>query len=343
MSKQSTATLKSYFNTGDTPSEPNFADFIDSVLNLEADTWDIDVTGFTDSTAKLQAIFDAASDGDTVYLPKGIIYLITTVSITKQIRIIGQGTKIKLNHPIKAFSIDSDYVTIENVHFERFSGTKDANQYGIYVNNKNNFKINRCTFINLYHGIYFGSTKLTGAFATSSITDSFFQVLTYGILGGSEGEYVNISGCRGYNNTNHIEFEGGNINITSCMLTLGTNGINVLTGLNDGHGIINGCEINHLTGNALFFDSIVKGMTLSAVHVFGGDIYLKDCAGVSLINCMLDVINFNFENASGSVFSNNRHLTGFTNIVDKSFNGAPASTVIANNNYLLDGTVYTGL
>ncbi len=343
MAKKSNTTLKGYFNTGDIPTESNFTDLIDSLSNLDNPFWEIDTTGFTDSSSKLQAIFDAASDGDTLFLPKGIIYLITPVTISKKITVIGQGTKIKLNHPIKAFIIDEDYVKIKHIHFERFSGTKDLNQYGVFVNSKNNWEIDTCTFINLYHGIGFENTKLTGSFATSKIINCFCQSLTYGVLGGVNGEYVHIDGFRGYNNTNHIQFSGGNVMVTNPIITSGINGINVLSGANDSHGIISGGEINHTTGNALFFDGISKGMTVNAIHVFGGDIYLKDCSGVSLTSCMLDVDAFNFEDAVGSVFSQNRHLNGFPNVVDKSYNGSISSVVVVKENYNLNGTPYLGL
>ena len=46
MSVVSRSTLKGYFNTGDRPTESNFADLIDSTLNLnDSNTGDIDLTG----------------------------------------------------------------------------------------------------------------------------------------------------------------------------------------------------------------------------------------------------------------------------------------------------------
>ena len=162
MAKVSTATLKSYFNTGDTPTEANFINLFDSLENLDAASWDVDTTGVSDSSSKLQTIFNAASDGDTVYLPKGTIYVNTSVSITKKINIIGQGTTIKITSAIKAFSLDVDGISVQNIWFKYFTGTKNINQYGIFVNSKNDFKINNCVFEGLYHGIGFESTILTG-------------------------------------------------------------------------------------------------------------------------------------------------------------------------------------
>ena len=343
MSKASNTTLKSFFETGDIPVQSNFEDLIDSLSNLDSDSWNIDVTGTTDTSTTLQSYLDSSSDGDTIFLPKGTIYLTTSVTITKKIKIVGQGTVIKLTTGIKGLIFDADDISIENVDFQYVTGTKNLSQYGIFVNSKNNFKIHNCKFNDLYHGIGFESTILSGNNVNSEISNCYFESNTYGILGGVRGEYVNITGCRGYLNTNHIEFSGGNININGCILTRGINGINVLSGANDSHGIINGCEINHQSGNALYFDSIVNGHTVSNTHIFQGKIHLKDCIGVSLKSCMLDITDFRFETATGSVFSNNRHSLAYANTVDKEYNGDPVSTIISNNNYILNGTAYTDI
>ena len=301
-----------------------------------------DIQGLTDVSSEIQDLIDNTDVGGTVVLPNGLLLVSNQVNIDKEIKIIGSGTTIKTSSGIKVFNIDSDNVTIQDLNFVNL-GSKVVSQYGIFVNSKNNFKIHNCKFNDLYHGISFESTILTGANVTSEISNCHFESNTYGILGGVRGEYVNIVGCRGYLNTNHIEFAGGNININSCILTKGTNGINVLSGANDSHGIINGCEINHQSGNALYFDSIVNGHTVSSTHIFQGKIHLKDCTGVAIRNVMMDITDFRFENAVGSVFSNNRHSSAYANTVDKSYNGAAASVVIANDNYILNGTAYTGI
>ena len=136
MSKASNTTLKSFFETGDVPVQSNFEDLIDSVSNLDSDAWEIDTSGVSDTSTELQALFDAASDGDTVFLPKGTIYLTTSVTVTKKIKIVGQGTTIKLTTGIKGLSFDVDDITIENVDFQYITGTKNSSQYGIFVNSK---------------------------------------------------------------------------------------------------------------------------------------------------------------------------------------------------------------
>jgi len=343
MSKVSTATLKSYFKTGDTPTEANFINVFDTLKNLDDASWDVDITGVLDSSSKLQTIFNDANDGDTIFLPRGIIYVNTSVSITKKIKIVGQGTIVKITSSIKAFSLDIDGVFIQNLWFKYFTGTKNSSQYGIFVNSKNDFKINNCSFEGLYHGIGFESTILTGSFVPSEITNCYFLSNTVGISGGVRGEYVNINNCRGNLNTTHIEFQGGNINISSCILTAGVDGIKVMSGANDSHGTISGSFINHLSGNCLLFSSITNGHIVDSCNFFGGTIFLQNCTGVSLQNCRIDVANVLFENAVGSVFMSNRHSSGNTNTINKSYNGAPASTVVSSSNYNLNGTSYAGI
>jgi hypothetical protein len=317
-------------------------DDLTELFSQDSNQYGFDLTGITDGSVILQDAVDSSVSGDSIILPNGIIRIDNQVNFDKKIKIIGSGTNILTDSNIKVFNIDSDFVSVENIDFIN-SGTRTADQYGIFVNSKNNFKIHNCSFDGFYHGVKFENTILTGNNKTSTISDCYFTINTYGILGGERGEYVNITGCRGYLNSNHIEFEGGNISVTSCIFTQGTNGINVMGGLNDSHGIISGCELNHISGNPLYFDGITKGMTVNACHVFQGNIYLKNCSGVSLTNCMFDVNNFLFEGAVGSKFTNNRHLTAYANTVDKSYNGVPVSVVIANDNYLIDGTSYTGL
>ena len=101
MAKQSTTTLKSYFETADRPSQVQFSDFIDSISNLEADSWEVNTLGTVNASAILQAIFDAAPNRTTIFLPKGTILLSSTVVISNEIKIVGQGTVMKTNTAIK--------------------------------------------------------------------------------------------------------------------------------------------------------------------------------------------------------------------------------------------------
>jgi outer membrane protein assembly factor BamA len=57
MAKQTRTTLKSFFQTGDVPTENNYADLVDSNLNLsENNTGDIQLTGEITSSGNISCI-----------------------------------------------------------------------------------------------------------------------------------------------------------------------------------------------------------------------------------------------------------------------------------------------
>ena len=303
----------------------------------------LDMTGATDQSTEVQALFDALSSGDIIEFTSGTILITTQVNISAGITIVGNETTFKTTGNIKIFNVNSDNVNITGCNFLGTDNVAHTVQYGVYVNDKRIFKFQDCTFTDLYHGVYFGSTLGTPSFALSSILSCHFTNGTYGILGGTRGEYVNINDCRIFGNTTGIEFIGGNILIDGCQIVGGGTGIKIGTGTNDSHGIVSNCLINHNTTYSVFVDSIVNGHRFVDCNLIQGTLYLKDCAAVSFIGCRIDQDAINFESATGTVMGSNRHSTSYTNTVDKEFNGDPASVIVTYNNYNMDGTAYVGI
>ena len=65
MAKQNRTTLKNYFQTGDKPSQAQYADLIDSKINLsESNTGDITLTGKIDLTGNLTASGNISASGN---------------------------------------------------------------------------------------------------------------------------------------------------------------------------------------------------------------------------------------------------------------------------------------
>ena len=64
MAKQNRSTLKGYFETGDVPSQAQYADLIDSKVNLsESNTGDISLTGNVNVTGNITASAGITSSG----------------------------------------------------------------------------------------------------------------------------------------------------------------------------------------------------------------------------------------------------------------------------------------
>jgi hypothetical protein len=94
MTERSKTTLKGYFNTGDIPTETNFADMIDSFQRqsfIDIRDYGTVGDGETDDTTAIQAAIDAAGTGGSVYIPHGRYKIGDSLLITNPIKIFGSG------------------------------------------------------------------------------------------------------------------------------------------------------------------------------------------------------------------------------------------------------------
>jgi hypothetical protein len=104
MTVRSKATLKGYFNSGDTPVEANFSDLIDTIparyfgYLVAANNAPADVKSQADyvcdgaaDDVEIQAAIDALANGGTLILSQGAFSLADTLTLGANVRIIGQG------------------------------------------------------------------------------------------------------------------------------------------------------------------------------------------------------------------------------------------------------------
>jgi len=142
MAKQTRTTLKSYFNTGDYPTEQNFADLIESARNLEDDGYSLVVTvamfpdvgdyvcdGTDDDVQIQEAIDSLGSSGGTVFIKKGVYNTASNPGVkvrNKHITVTGEGKQLTIlrgsaGHDL--FNVGSDsgdtttnlFVTVKNL------------------------------------------------------------------------------------------------------------------------------------------------------------------------------------------------------------------------------------
>lgn len=95
MTAQTKTVLKSYFNTGDIPTEANFTDLVDSLGNtsvIEAKNYGVVGDGVTDDAVALQSAIDAAiAIKGILEIPVGTYVISTTLTITGPVYIRGMG------------------------------------------------------------------------------------------------------------------------------------------------------------------------------------------------------------------------------------------------------------
>lgn len=141
--------------TGSTTARSNADRAADYINALD---WAPDRTGVTDATTALQAAINAATAGQTVWIPRGT-YLTTGLTISKQIRLVGDGAGTIL----RASGATAQVIAVSAgegavISDLRLEGTKTdesvGDQFGIRVTAGNRGIIERCWFV--------GSTGVNG-------------------------------------------------------------------------------------------------------------------------------------------------------------------------------------
>lgn len=166
-----------------------------------------------------------------------------------------------------------------------------------------------------------------------------------GLYIGNAAEYTIVSACRFQQCDVGITNLAGNSNISACQVNDSTTtGIWIrgdlgVTILNDGHGLITGCTVNHATGDALKVDAIVNGMNILGCSFQGGTMTFTGSTGVHIKDCFINVTGFTFDGSKGTVFDGNSFLPLSAPTVANNANGHLSSTRWTPNNWNVDGTV----
>ena len=108
------------------------------------------------------------------------------------------------------------------------------------------------------------------------ISNSKFSECNIGIYVRQYFEYVNISSNAFVKNGSAIKVQGGNINISSNYMCDNTIGIDVVDGLNGGHGVICGNQINH-NEKSISVIGIPNGYTITGNNIFYGSLIIQNC------------------------------------------------------------------
>lgn len=166
----------------------------------------------------------------------------------------------------------------------------------------------------------------------------------YGILLRSNAEFSRFTNMNCHNNGVGLYNQSGNNKFVNCSFS--NNYINVYLygadtgeeseGANNGHGCMVGCDINHANNNAgisILSKYIDHGFTFSACNIWYGRVEIdSESTGIILTNSI-----FGGGTPTVNIFGNSDVV--LTNNV---FETAPVinmyGTLVANNNYLFDGT-----
>ena len=155
-----------------------------------------DATGATDCLATLQGIINAASAGDTIYLPGGTFKISAELVINKPLVIRGGGgmftasnqggtfpgsagtTIVTSSATANGLNITASGVVIEDLAVvnTRSNASKPTAGTGIMMNNANNFRLSRVTVAGFYDCV-----RIEGRFGTMD-SCNIFDPVRYGIF-----------------------------------------------------------------------------------------------------------------------------------------------------------------
>lgn len=295
---------------------------------------------------QINAIITAASAGDTlVFPPSGSSsYKCFGITVNKKLHFVGLGARIQWQGlSANMFSISVDGTTVRGFEFVG-QGRNNAtypNQGCIRIASCSNVLISDCLFDSM--PLFCIQTNATHISDTSSdfgginVVNCHMMRSGYGFYGDTRGEYIQFVGCSIVDCNTGAQIGCGNVNFTGCqILDCSTVALNFVTGANDAHGVISGCQINHNT-KSITGSSIVNGHTFVGTHLYFGDIELTSCTGFHFDGCTFEAMAAKFDGCTGIRIENSK-IPGNNGTVtlDRAWNGN-ASTVYTRNNLNLTG------
>lgn len=313
---------------------------------------------FAAALAAMAAAVVIGSGPQTLELGSNRTYLVTGGTLPAGCAIIGQGNssilKTTTNAPVVV--VGGDYTDLLNFHIT--GNNTGANQVGIQNGQSGSSGSGFSIAVRIHNVIVescptgiemneYGAATHRGPIITACtvIAAKGNSTGKGGIWLGNLAEYTIVNACRVTASEIGIVLGAGNLNISACMVNdssvtgIWQRGDLGNTWQNDGHGIVQGCTVNHATGDALKVDAIVNGMIYANNSFQGGTVTLTGSLGVQLKGNIFDVTDFFFDGSRGTVIGGSMFIPNVTPNVHNNYNGHVSTTRWTPDNYNTDGTV----
>jgi hypothetical protein len=92
--------------------------------------------GSADDTAAIEAAINSLANGESIYFPPGIYRITSTVTLTRGVRLVGDGRSsiIRTDAPsFNLFEAQADYLSFEGLAFEGAAGDDSTRQFAIHT------------------------------------------------------------------------------------------------------------------------------------------------------------------------------------------------------------------
>lgn len=260
--------------------------------------------GVTDDGPALNTLVDNVPSGATLFFPQATYLINTTVQIDQPINLISGYAVLKTTANTNIIYLLADSSHINNFIFKgtgKNSGS--TSQWGIRISGGRN-QVSACDFYD------FGGSGIRAAFssgATStgmSIAQCGFYTNNIGIdmVNNGSGEYINVTGGIASQNNTGIKLGPGNTVITGMHLPYNSVAFDQVANVNDGHGVINGCTVNHSAIGYRSVGTVTSGMEIVATKFYATTIVLEDNIGIRFKNCAYRQVTTTLDNNIGCSF-----------------------------------------
>lgn len=284
--------------------------------------------GVTDDTIAINSAM-AESDKGTLFFPKGI-YKCGSISLTKNIIGEGKDSIIFSNGNNKIITIATDELKVQNIIIRGSNNSTYANEIGLYIDDKYNIIVSNCVVENFLGNSGILNTNLMDKHIGNLFQNCIIRNNKKGINFDTRGEYSICLGSTLYENEDAIVIKAGNISIVANNVSDNVNGIRIISGDNDSHGLLLSNLINHNSGYGIYIDGISNGFNIANNEFYNSNIYIKSNLIESVLlnanyigssvnlyaeNAILDLKNNTFISTMGNVDLNYNSITSSINLV----------------------------
>ena len=177
------------------------------------------------------------------------------------------------------FTVSNDEYNMKDQTLLGMNDITKLQEKGVSITDKDYVRLTNITFKNFAGGCGLYVENAYGEHDTLAATGLIFRDNAIGANLEERAEYCVFTNCHFTGNGIGAKIRGGNNMMNACNINDNVDGIQLLAGENDSHGIISNCQINHNTQYAIYIDGIGSGETFIGNHVYYGGVMIKNTNG----------------------------------------------------------------
>ena len=249
-----------------------------SPIIIDAKTYNLNITGTSDTSINFQKMIDSFPSGTTIKLPKGKYKFASTVKLKDGIQLIASNDVIIIGTGNDTLFSTGNSNSLQGIEFQNCSTALSVFQ-------KKGLNVISCRFTN---NISYSAINFYGSDSSSVINSYFYDIRKYGILIDNNSSNITINN-NNFNNPKVFggyshEQIGGHVYCLSGTKIFVTNNIIKNSG---GQGVIfsYNCATNKGTSNSVVSNNQCEGNGQEGITIYGGSKKLSGWNSISNNTC----------------------------------------------------------